>query len=361
MLLVAAFIGSAIATDASSFCPTCHEMRPYYAAWEDGTHGHEGVDCIDCHVNPGMAARLEHKPVALLEVWAHFFGNTSFPLPTSPTVPNARCTRCHPTVKVTRKNFSHELHAAKGTCEDCHPTTGHAVSAQALKDAGIFNPNVVTRPLALKVAAVNGGKANLNGHVNVVCSRCHDMKATGCRACHKPPHEERGDCAQCHRPGATFVFTHPSGGDCASCHKVPGDHPAAAIGKQCALCHVAGKSWGFSHPKAGATCVNCHKVPGKHPSAAAGKACTTCHASGKSWSFSHPASGSNCTGCHARPAGHYAGACFSCHKNPGASWAFSHPSAGEHSWRSIACAKCHPNGNATYYCTCHNGQPPNDD
>jgi RNase P subunit RPR2 len=47
--------------------------------------------------------------------------------------------------------------------------------------------------------------------------------------------------------------------------------------------------------------------------------------------------------------------CASCHK-PLVAWTkatFSHPSAGEHSYRSFACVKCHPNGYSTAYCSCH--------
>jgi len=55
--------------------------------------------------------------------------------------------------------------------------------------------------------------------------------------------------------------------------------------------------------------------------------------------------------------------CASCHK-PLVAWTkatFSHPSAGEHSYRSFACVKCHPNGYSTAYCSCHGGNPPKGD
>lgn len=266
---LAAFIGVARATDASWYCNTCHEMQPYYAAWSAGTHGHEGVQCIDCHVKARFFPRLTHKFVALGEVWSHFFGNRRFPLEVPPEMPNSWCVRCHPNVKTTQKNFVHELHASKGTCRDCHPTTGHNVTAQALKDAGVFNPNVKVRPFALKVAIANGGRANIPGHAQVVCSRCHDMKATGCRPCHAPPntkaHQVSSDCSLCHKPGRVFTFSHPgSGVDCTPCHEPPAEHPAQAKGKTCSTCHEPGASWAFSHPSAGEhswrsfACSKCH-------------------------------------------------------------------------------------------------------
>ncbi len=300
-------------------------MKPYYEAWSAGQHGHEGVPCVDCHVNPGFVPRLSHKFVALGEVWSHFFGNTSFPLQTPPDVPNARCIRCHATVAPELKNFSHALHASKGDCQDCHPTAGHTVTAAALRDAGVFNASITTTPFAQAVAVVNGGQPNLPGHVKVVCSRCHDMKATGCRPCHKPPdttpHKQSSDCTLCHRPGRIFAFSHPSGAtECATCHKPPRTHPKQASSKPCVLCHRPDSSWEFRHPGTSAQCPECHTAPKNH----------------------------------------FGSQCASCHRRPGVSWSFAHPSVGEHSWRSIPCAKCHPNGYSSAYCSCHGGRPPND-
>ncbi len=66
-LILVAFVGVAQATEAPAFCNTCHEMEPYYTAWDEGPHS--GVDCVDCHVDAGISARLSHKIVALGEVW----------------------------------------------------------------------------------------------------------------------------------------------------------------------------------------------------------------------------------------------------------------------------------------------------
>jgi hypothetical protein len=226
-----------------------------------------------------------------------------------------------------RKTFSHKLHASKGNCQDCHPTTGHNVTSDALKSAGVFNPNVTPPALALKVATVNGGKANVPGHVKVVCSDCHDMKATGCRACHKPPHVERGDCAQCHQPGTKFVFRHPTGDlDCSKCHKVPKKHPAIAQGKPCRQCHVPGTSFTAKHTSSlTAPCSDCHQVPAGHPAGMTGQ-------------------------------------CSQCHIHPGVSWVFAHRgNTGEHNYRSFACKKCHPKTYTQASCTCHGGRAPSGD
>jgi hypothetical protein len=229
IVLLGAFILVARATDATGFCRTCHEMQPYYDAWAQG--GHDGhAQCIDCHVNYGFFPRLEHKFVALGEVWVHVFGAKAFPLPRPATVPDSRCVRCHQKVvpKPTQDPFSHELHAKQGPCQLCHATTGHDVTAQALQSAGVYSAtNAAARAAvaATGVAAPGRGKADVAGHVTVICSTCHDMAATGCAACHAPPHEPLGDCKLCHRPGLTFTFVHPATRmpgwqriDCKRCH-----------------------------------------------------------------------------------------------------------------------------------------------
>ncbi len=41
-----AFFVTARATDASSFCPRCHEMQPHYQAWTQGPHSTQ-AQCVD--------------------------------------------------------------------------------------------------------------------------------------------------------------------------------------------------------------------------------------------------------------------------------------------------------------------------
>jgi hypothetical protein len=81
-----------------------------------------------------------------------------------------------------------------------------------------------------------------------------------------------------------------------------------------------------------------------------------------SWKFKHPTS-TSCASCHSAPRGHYGTACSSCH-TPSASWGsatFNHPRVpgGEHTYRSFACANCHPSGYSSYSCLkCHDSNNP---
>lgn len=199
-------VASLVYTEQSYFCPTCHEMDPYYQAWTTGPHA-KSAQCVDCHVDSGVLAHLAHKPIALKEVWDHFFANSRFPNYTV-DLPNSRCVRCHPSVPDKQGSvFSHALHATKTTCKACHTQTGHLVSLASLEAAGVLKQG--------SVAPVPGDMtpSSITGHKVVVCQECHDQASMKCSSCHQPPHDHYGtDCAACHTPGTPFAqatFAHP--------------------------------------------------------------------------------------------------------------------------------------------------------
>lgn len=382
--MIVAFTGIARATDQPGFCASaCHEMGPYHAAWTAGPHA--DVSCVSCHVDEGVTARLSHKVVALKEVWVSVAGEPRFPLADPAAVPDARCVACHDDVRSATAGFDHAAHAVKGPCTSCHATAGHTVSDDALRAAGVFNPDAVQRTTDSSLtAAVGAGSADIAGHPDVACAGCHQMRATGCATCHEPDHaatgpaEKTASCTTCHAPGKAFVFTHPVEpgacdachdpaashsykGACATCHTTPGvewafDHndraectnchkpPSKHRAGPCVTCHDVGGTWAFAHPPASSACTSCHVTPSKHRAGS----CTSCHRAGVSWAFAHPAR-TTCASCHTRPAGHKQGSCTSCHTSR-TTWAFSHPGA-----RST-CTSCHtrPTKHARSACaSCH--------
>jgi len=264
-------VGSLIYTEQSSFCATCHEMTPYYTAWQAGGH-HGHAQCVDCHIDSGFIAHMAHKPSELKELWDHFFTDNRFPN-YNVDVPNARCVGCHKTV-VTKSGstFSHADHAKRAKCQECHATTGHVVSLDALQAAGVLKATATTPPVP---AGLTPSAAA--GHKPVVCQQCHDQAQMKCSACHQAPHEPRGECSGCHQPGANFAFVHGATGiDCSQCHTAPANH----FGADCATCHtvtVPFKKTVFTHTgdtgrhtSTSFACVKCH------PNGFATASCT-CH------------------------------------------------------------------------------------
>jgi nitrate/TMAO reductase-like tetraheme cytochrome c subunit len=249
--------GATVYTDQSSFCPTCHEMEPYYQAWLAGGHA-QSARCVDCHVDPGVLADLAHKPVALKEVGDHFFGSVRFPL-SSVDVPNSRCIRCHASIPDRPgAAFDHAMHTKFDTCKDCHPQVGHAVTLASLDAAGILNMSETS----MAILATGTGASVSAGHIHVVCQECHDLSAMKCSACHQPMHEDLGECSNCHRPGPAFTFVHPTSTDCAACHTPPAGHYTT----DCVACHTPSVPFAgtvFTHPQThhdylSRPCATCH-------------------------------------------------------------------------------------------------------
>lgn len=378
------------ATEKPAFCITCHEMRPYYDAWQTGAH--KTVDCVACHVDPGTVNHLKHKATATKELVDHFSTKPTFPRGDA-VVPDARCLVCHKDIlSRTGPKFSHKQHAGTAPCAECHRDAGHRVSTDALSRAGVLAtssaPTSETTTTALLATMTSRGAAATRStvatsalHVALPqCTRCHDLDKQTCESCHTPPHKVlpgTGGCTTCHRPGIKWVFTHPADPACATCHKPPANHfpgecstchhapgvsfknasyghtdPACSIchtapakhrDGQCATCHrSAGRTWAFTHPTT-VQCSTCHAAPAGHY----GANCSSCHKVGvpfKNARVAHNLS-LDCARCHARPGGHRAGQCSTCHRNAGSNWAFTHTT-------SSGCSSCHSSPASHYGATC---------
>jgi len=442
IVFVAATFGAAAYTERNSFCITaCHEMQPYGDTWNASAH--HDVDCVRCHIQPGIVALARAKVSALREVYVHFAGQVKAPIAVTKHVPNETCLSCHPqpgddialgSGAKSPTVFSHAAHATTGLCIDCHSQVVHTSVP---------------------------GKPYVDPTTMAFCLGCHDGRqaADACETCHSAPHETRGGCSGCHQLGSwntTFRHPVPLGKPhkklicekchtksttaamgfpegCIDCHRNHHHDPQAT---RCAECHVLTHyvPSTFDHPKTNCQkcheakhadrgpCQKCHdqhswKSHFKHPFSLSGPhtrfACERCHTSGinvpgkgcpschnpphpaygpcvtchtmSSWvsHFAHPIAlggphasfacsrchvngitspGVGCTSCHGS---HHGGltACAQCHTMSG--WrpsTFRHPAAGEHSAGSFACTACHPNGNfGRTYCSCHGGNPPNDD
>lgn len=243
--LVVALYGAVVYTEQPRFCNVCHEMTPYYSAWNTG--GHTTVSCIMCHVAPGPVARFSHKFVALKEVWDHFTTTPRFPMNTA-EVPDSRCTTCHDDAAAwDTSGFSHELHADAGSCQHCHASTGHKVTFAALDSAGILAPGMQPEGAEYvgQIDAGQGTPSTIAGHKTVPCSGCHPMAQMQCSMCHQPPADHYGtQCSSCHSPGTPFaqtVFDHPRTGEhgfrsfpCTDCH------PDGFGSATCTKCHEGG-------------------------------------------------------------------------------------------------------------------------
>jgi nitrate/TMAO reductase-like tetraheme cytochrome c subunit len=311
--------------------------------------------CVECHADAGHQVTTQALAKAGILKAGLEASNTATIVPAAarsdatsgtPAHSPVSCTKCHDLAKVACSKCHKPAHPDRGECATCHrPGARWSFS----------------HPLSEDCASCHAAPAK---HFGSVCTSCHSPSvpftetvykhvSPDCASCHAAPAKHRaGACAICHqKPGVSWAFSHPASSACGSCHKAPANH----FGSSCATCHRLGvpfKSAVYRHTSS--ACASCHKAPAGHNRAVS---CATCHKKpGVSWAATHPTS-SACASCHKAPANHFGSSCSSCHK-PLVAWrsaTFKHPSTGsEHTYRSFACAKCHPSGYSSHTCTaCH--------
>jgi nitrate/TMAO reductase-like tetraheme cytochrome c subunit len=284
ILLVLAVIVMAVAsqyTESNKFCGTaCHEMDPYNATWLASKHSN--VNCVTCHIGPGLGNFLVAKVSALREVWVHITGQVKVPIAVTSQVPNGICqaSGCHLSstlqntltlYPLTNTTFSHSKAHAQQKCIACHDRVvhpgvpGHAyIPPQSMaacfkchtdgtKNCGYCHavPKSASHPTSTACTDCHnlwsfvGGKnfahpqPLVGTHAAILCEQCHlnppgpGSPPTGCVNCHGDQHNGLKDCATCHVL-AHFTpanFNHPQEGP----HVPKGDEPL-----QCNQCHLNG-------------------------------------------------------------------------------------------------------------------------
>lgn len=288
-------------TSSASFCSSCHNMKATVQALEQSPHA--GINCEECHTQPGPFFFLTAKLEALEEPIQQLTGDYEKPILGS--VVNASCERCH-----TDKQLFRTVDVNVVTVNHIHLTI--RVNHQQFIQAGyqcVQCHSAVAHGNAVPV----GARTSPTMDQCLVCHNNHYKAANGavavgrCSLCHanKPPaepasHDNAALWLKIHGTNgilSTCTACHTSATACSSCHNgVVMPHPASWLEqhglvekklgeKACSLCHDT-KTY----------CVACHQVPMPHPSnflalhpAAAAKSdetCFNCH------------SVANCQACH---------------------------------------------------------------
>jgi hypothetical protein len=124
-------IGTVEMTGQPGFCNSCHVMHPYYDSWKKSSHA--GVNCLDCHLRPGLTGYVKGKINGLAQAIDCAVGRIG----TKPnaTVLDVSCLRseCHSVEKLSAEpvelcgvRFTHEKHlnkvvdGVKIKCATCH-------------------------------------------------------------------------------------------------------------------------------------------------------------------------------------------------------------------------------------------------
>lgn len=267
-------------TSSNRFCNSCHIMEPFYTSWKAGSH--KEVDCVSCHIAPGVQNFMAAKLNGLGQVVDDVLARTSNK--PSASVSDFSCTRsgCHTqeTLKLKqtdngRYRFNHEKHlgtkhlGVEISCTTCHSHVKGETHFE-VNTAVCLTCHLVGEPVA--GTQMGAGKAEkiillaartgLSKNVPAVnpgekippasCTTCHDAPkkeiefqglkfnhsqflafGASCESCHQgttatPPPIEDGRCLECHNFGVERVT------DSREMHKA---HSLGRHKVECSSCH----------------------------------------------------------------------------------------------------------------------------
>ncbi|MCX7834971.1 MAG: NapC/NirT family cytochrome c [bacterium] len=227
------------ATSQPAFCRSCHIMEPYFASWETSSHKH--VDCITCHIPPGLKGKIEGKFVAASMLVNYATGVYKRSKPWA-EIEDQNCTTsdCHESrllvgplewkqgIKFNHEShLSHEVRNKQLRCTSCH---GQIVQGAhiTVTESTCFLCHFKDVPSSVAFASSNDSPSHLNNRnvfqkgSTVHCTQCHSApvkevgkpepkfdhtewikKQVECQMCHGPmkvgngevPHER---CNICH-------------------------------------------------------------------------------------------------------------------------------------------------------------------
>ncbi len=135
LVLIIGGAGGIAFTCRPQFCSYCHEMKPQIDSWKVSTH--RNVNCIACHVEPGLVALLKDKlTVAPKSLFLKITGNYEKPIneesKLSEHMSNESCLQCHPMAREVTPSpgliISHEAHKKINMkCAQCHNRVAHNI------------------------------------------------------------------------------------------------------------------------------------------------------------------------------------------------------------------------------------------
>ncbi len=378
------FLGSVEATSKPSFCRSCHVMEPYYQAWV--TSSHKEIDCIQCHMTPGLIGTWRAKLQGLSQL-VKYYTNTAGTKPWA-EVDDASCLRsgCHETRLLEGKvtfggiQFDHKPHLTEtrrgrrlkctachsqvvmgdhmtvttSTCILCHfkGQDGFAVRPAEATDSGAPPSTVATPGLVEGIGfrdafghTLGAPAALTDAQKDSNCLRCHTIPDTTIWLPGNRPFQHRAlikrgvSCQSCHGTvtrGDGFVPKTR----CFVCHNFPVDELLADHQRlhqvhvtdhkiECVDCHEE-ITHGYDADRARAPldCLSCHA--GRHEATTALAEGTAARLLGEAQPRVGPMLAARVE-------------CMACHKPPaGAGASDSHPWAEvTHRPDRNACADCH--------------------
>lgn len=336
--LVASVVGVEMSSQ-SWFCNSCHIMNSYYDSWK--VSAHKDVDCVQCHIAPGMESFLWAKLNGAGQVVDDMLHRTS--TKPSAAVSDLSCTRagCHAMTEVKaieRREqpyfFEHSKHVGleyKGVeihCSNCHSHVKgdqhFEVNTNVCITCHLLKPSPTTGEILLAADGKPAQVAMEAGNVKVAPNTC--------KSCHNPP----AGPIEYHGLQVVHEEYLAYGAACESCHRNVTEQPKPITDDKCIQCHDFGREkitnledlhrqHNVGEHKV--ECFSCHGLLSHGPKAMAMKLeqidCRACHtdqhqlqqaaykARPETMPHGQPADASavtpmfmahvDCTGCHIKP------------------------------------------------------------
>ncbi|WP_075860391.1 cytochrome c3 family protein [Carboxydothermus pertinax] len=180
-------------TSLTLTCKTCHEMLPEYYTWKASSHSE--LNCLKCHVQPGIGNLFKFKAEMLNFAYLHFTKKYLLPISLKKDIPQRNCTRCHGLKRPITPSgdiiVPHDKHKSAGVqCLECHRGIAHGniLDRQETID-GDFNRWNLT--YAKSQMAPENVKTKMT-----LCMSCHEQRniTRKCEACHReirPPKDHK--------------------------------------------------------------------------------------------------------------------------------------------------------------------------
>lgn len=134
-ILMVLIVGGVAFTCTPGFCSWCHEMKADYTSWK--TSVHRNVDCITCHVEPGLANLIKDKAtVAPRSLVLKLTGNYEKPINKESKMAkefhSENCLQCHTLKREISPSkgikMNHLAHVELGMkCTQCHNRVAHEI------------------------------------------------------------------------------------------------------------------------------------------------------------------------------------------------------------------------------------------
>jgi len=328
-----ASVGGMYASSQNAFCNSCHSMNSYYDTWQASKH--VDVDCVQCHIAPGMGNLVHAKLNGMGQLVDTVLGRGG--LKPSASVSNESCLRsgCHVLEEVLETNktegaflFKHKGHVDLDylgitvKCSSCHSHVKGDEHFNINRNACIACH--LLKPRTAVERAVNGhgnGSASSRPAIMPVASM-----PIG-RPISQPPEFASGlgrSSATGPAGGMSVITTQPvlkgAPAQCKSCHNPP-DKPIKYQGLD-----VVHKDY----VAYGAACESCHHRATAPADKVTDAHCLTCH------EYGLERKGSVEETHRQHYSGEYKVECFSCHG------VVSHgPAAQAMRLNQVDCRACH--------------------